>query len=50
MGKKLIEIPARTYGAGNHNIIIDGTNLSSGVYIYKVKADDFSVSNKMIVE
>jgi len=50
MGKNVIEIPARTYGAGVHKINIDGTNLSSGIYIYNVKADNFTVSNKMIVE
>ncbi len=35
--------------AGSHNIIFDASHLSSGVYFYKLSADDFTSTKKMIL-
>ena len=34
-------------GAGNHDISIDGTDLTSGVYFYTLKSKDSEVTKKM---
>jgi hypothetical protein len=36
--------------AGSHNIVIDGTDLASGLYFYTVKAGNKSVTRKMMVK
>jgi len=36
--------------AGSHKIIIDGTDLASGLYFYTVKAGNNSVTKKMMVK
>lgn len=36
--------------AGTHKIVIDGTDLASGLYFYTVKAGNKSVTRKMIVK
>ena len=38
-----------TYQAGTHSIEVDMTNQSSGVYFYKVSANDFSKTMKMVL-
>jgi hypothetical protein len=36
--------------AGSHKIVIDGTDLASGLYFYTVKAGNKSVTRKMMVK
>jgi len=50
MGQKVYEINSGHVFAGTHQLNIDGNNLQSGVYFYTVKADENSVTHKMIVE
>jgi uncharacterized delta-60 repeat protein len=35
--------------AGVHEVTFDGSNLASGVYIYRIKAGDFVASGKMVL-
>jgi hypothetical protein len=35
--------------AGNYNIDFDGTNLPSGLYIYKIETPNFTDSKKMVL-
>ena len=35
--------------AGQHDVTFDGSNLASGVYLYRLKAGDFNASGKMLL-
>jgi hypothetical protein len=35
--------------AGRHDVTFDGSNLASGVYIYRLQADSYSASGKMML-
>jgi hypothetical protein len=37
------------YNSGHHTITFDGSNLSSGIYIYHLTAGDFTASGKMVL-
>ena len=49
MGQKVYIYNAGIVGSGVHKLTIDGSNLQSGVFFYTVKADENSVTRKMIV-
>jgi hypothetical protein len=49
-GQKVLELPARTMNAGNHEITFDASAFTSGVYFYTVNAGDEKVTRKMIVK
>ena len=49
-GQKVYELKTRNGSVGANILTIDGSNLTSGVYFYTVKAGDSSVTKKMIVE
>ncbi len=42
-------ITTRQYSAGTHAIPFDGSNLSSGIYIYRLAAGNFTASGKMVL-
>ncbi|MFH0895156.1 MAG: T9SS type A sorting domain-containing protein [Bacteroidota bacterium] len=50
MGQKVMTINKGNVGSGSHNVVIDGSKLTSGVYFYTVRAGENSVTRKMIVE
>jgi hypothetical protein len=35
--------------AGSHSVEFDGSNLASGIYIYKIEAGNFAQSRKMVL-
>jgi hypothetical protein len=43
------EIDAHFYPPGTHSIPFDGTNLPSGIYIYCLKAGEYSTYGKMVL-
>ncbi|MBK7981960.1 MAG: T9SS type A sorting domain-containing protein [Ignavibacteriae bacterium] len=49
LGKKIVELVNETREAGNHEVIFDASNLSSGIYYYQIKAGDFIQSKKMLL-
>jgi len=53
-GRKVADLAGDNYSAGAHSIIWDGTNnhghnLSSGLYLYKMKAGEFIATRKMLL-
>ncbi|MFH0895155.1 MAG: T9SS type A sorting domain-containing protein [Bacteroidota bacterium] len=50
MGQKIMTINKGNVASGSHNVVIDGSKLTSGVYFYTVRAGENSVTRKMIVE
>ncbi|MBI1932435.1 MAG: T9SS type A sorting domain-containing protein [Ignavibacteriales bacterium] len=45
LGKEIVELVNETREAGNHEVIFNANNLSSGIYYYQIKANAF---NKII--
>ncbi|MBC8489212.1 MAG: T9SS type A sorting domain-containing protein [Bacteroidetes bacterium] len=50
MGQKVYELNAGYAKQGINEIVIDGSELTSGIYFYTVKAGDTSITKKMIVD
>lgn len=50
LGQQVSAMSYGTMGIGNHNVAIDGSKLTSGIYFYTVKAGEYAVTHKMIVE
>jgi len=40
---------SKLYLAGQHSIVFDGSELSSGIYIYRLKAGEFTGTGKMVL-
>jgi hypothetical protein len=49
IGQKVKTLVNQTMNAGSHSVQFDGTGLPSGVYIYRLKAEEFSKSRKMLL-
>ena len=49
LGQKVDESFMPDLGAGVHNYIFNGANLSSGIYIYTIKTKDYQSSKKLIL-
>lgn len=49
LGQKLETLVNELQPPGNYKIRFDGSNLSSGVYYYRIKAGDFSLQKKMLL-
>jgi len=47
LGREVATLVDSELGAGSHTVTFDGQNLSSGVYIYRVRAGDFVQEKKM---
>lgn len=47
LGQAVKEIVNADFPAGYHKVAFDGSNLSSGVYIYQIKAGQFTAAKKM---
>jgi len=50
MGQRVMEINKGMLTSGKHNISINTSNLSSGIYFYTVTANNNSVTKKMVIE
>jgi len=48
-GELVTNVASGTYGTGEHTITFDGSGLASGLYIYKLKAGNRSLENKMLL-
>ena len=49
LGRKVAELVSEMMEAGKYNIDFDGSELSSGTYIYKIIAGSFTESKKMLL-
>ncbi len=49
LGKKVKTILDENNGAGSHKFVFDSNNLASGVYFYRIQADTYTNSKKMIL-
>jgi len=49
-GQRVLEVPTKSYQAGTHNIRLDVSNLTSGVYFYSVNNGTETQTRKMIVK
>lgn len=50
MGQRVMEINKGMLTSGKHNISINTSSLSSGIYFYTVTANNNSVTKKMVIE
>ena len=48
LGQKVMKIANRNLSAGTHSLEFDASNLSSGIYFYKIETADFSKTIKMM--
>jgi len=49
LGQKIKSLADGRYEAGNHIVEWDGSNVSSGVYFYKLEAGEFTETRKMVL-
>lgn len=49
LGQKVETLVNKKKSAGNHSIIWDGKDMSSGVYFYRIQAGDFNRTKKMLL-
>lgn len=49
LGERVMELKNEIMSPGNYEIDFDGTTLTSGVYLYKIKAGDFIQMKKMML-
>lgn len=49
LGRQVREIASGFFNAGKHKVKLDASNLSSGVYYYKLEANDFISVKKLIL-
>ena len=49
LGREVSVLVNDTKDAGAHEVTFDGSNLGSGVYVYRMAADDFVQSKKLIL-
>jgi hypothetical protein len=47
IGQKIAEIVNSRFNVGNHSVDFNATNLSSGIYLYKIEAGNFTSVKKM---
>jgi hypothetical protein len=49
LGKEVKVLTDRFYNTGRHQVEFDGSELSSGVYLYTISSGDYYKSRKMIL-
>ena len=49
MGREVRTLVNGQRQAGAHNVVFDGSGLSSGVYVYKITAGDYTATRKMVL-
>jgi len=48
-GQRVATVASGTMSQGSHNVSFDATNLSSGIYLYRLTAGTFTATNKMML-
>lgn len=49
LGNEIATLVNEEQSAGQHQVIFDGSNLSSGVYFYKIQTEEFAQTKKLIL-
>jgi len=49
LGRTVRRMELGTRPAGTHELSLDASDLSSGVYFYRLEADDFVATRRMVV-
>jgi hypothetical protein len=49
LGRRVTVLVNERLGSGDHEVKFDGTQLASGVYIYRIKAGDFIRARKLLL-
>ncbi|MDK9700841.1 MAG: T9SS type A sorting domain-containing protein [bacterium] len=49
MGREVATLANGNFSAGSHRVTFDGSNLSSGVYFYRIEAGSFQAMHKMML-
>jgi len=49
LGEKVEEVLNQEMTSGSYEVDFDGSKLSSGVYLYTLKTDNYTASKKMIL-
>ena len=49
LGQEVITLVNEQQPAGNYEVSFDATNLTSGIYLYKIQAGEFVETKKMIL-
>lgn len=49
LGEEVATLVNSTQRAGNYNVTFDASSLSSGVYVYRIEATNFTTSKKMVL-
>ncbi len=49
IGEEVAELVNKEMNAGNYSVKFDATNLSSGIYFYRISAGNFVKTNKMLL-
>jgi hypothetical protein len=50
LGQVVAELGGREYSAGQHSVTFNASNLASGIYYYAMKAGEFCMVQKMILQ
>jgi hypothetical protein len=49
LGNEIVTLLNKYQNIGKHNVVFDGRNLSSGIYLYKILVGSYSSSRKMLL-
>ena len=49
LGQKVVELLNGFQNEGSHNVVLNGANFSSGVYLYRLESGGNSLTRKMLL-
>jgi len=49
LGQAVSELASQEFSAGNHSVNFNASNLTSGIYFYRIESAEFSQTMKMML-
>lgn len=49
LGQKVVQLVNGIQSSGNHNVSFDASNLTTGIYVYRLQSGELSVSRKLLL-